>query len=417
MSCTFASINTDNNGRVGNVDVFSIAQKVDGITLDNFCDDNLPVEDILDWENLKHENQKLYPPMLKFKHTYELWLKHQSCFWSVHENDPSVDRDKFLLTTPVDFQEILLSTVGCIAIGDSIVLEKITDGLLDKITSIELKAMFSDQESREFIHKKMYNNMLDVSPNADYYRSEAFRDKHMSVLVDLAMKYDIHDVRIQMFFIMMCEIILFAPMFQTICYAALKGYCPKLCDLNLLVMRDEYIHYENARLQSSLFKTKIDFNLARDILKEFSDLTLGLFSKIIGTYDDGVYNLDHVTRHFRHVVHSFMSENGLYKDNDEFELNDEMYSATPAQFYMSLPKCESKINRMESNSTIYTVPGDNRDLVKPTKRKFESLGLLPRQSIKKQTFSSSSNVCDDDDVNDIFDKAADDEVRDIFKED
>lgn len=363
--------------------IVSIAQPSGGVTIYDIPNSEpVEVEDIMDPENLKHNNQKLYPPLKKFKDTYDLWLKHQSCFWSVHENDPSVDRDKFALNTPQQFQEILLSTVGCIAIGDSIVLDKIAHGLKDRVTSIELKAMFSDQESREFIHKKMYNNMLDVSSNADYYRSEEFKNKHMLLLEVLALKYGIMDIpiQIQMFFIMMCEIILFAPMFQTICYAASKGYCPKLCDLNLLVMRDEYIHYENARLQSSKFKTKIDLDLAREILKEFSDLTLQLFSRIIGDYNDGLYNIDHVEKHFKHVVHGFMAENGLYKSNDEFEENDRLYGKTPAEFYMSLPKCESKINRMESNSTIYSVPGDTSDLIKPTKRQ-----LIGRRPLKRKS--------------------------------
>lgn len=363
------------------VPIFSITQNTDGITWDGnnlgidwdsqkYMDAVLPIEDILDPQNLEHKNQTLYPPMMKFKETYDLWLKHQACFWSVHENDPSVDRDKFLLVTPKEFQDILLITVGCIGIGDSIVLDKIASGLRDRITSIELKAMLADQESREFNHKKMYSNMLDIASNPDYYRSEEFKDEYMLILEEMGLKYEVDDVRIQMFFIMMCEIILFAPMFQTICYAACKGYCPKLCDLNLLVMRDEYIHYENARLQSSKFKTKLNLDFARKVLKEFSDITLQLFSKIVGDYDDGIYNINHVSNHFKHVVHGFMSENGLYKSNEEFEENEKLYGTTPAQFYMSLPKCESKINRMEANSTIYSMPGDTHELVKPKKRKF-----------------------------------------------
>lgn len=349
------------------IKIFDIAQK-DGVVL-GMCTLELPVEDIVDPLYLDAEFQNLYPPNSIFAETYELWLKHQSCFWSVHENDPSIDRDKFIALAPKEFQKILLTTVGCIAIGDGIVLDKISGCMMPNITSIELRAMMSDQESREFIHKKMYNHMLDVSPNADYYRSVEFRNKFMTPLQDLADEYQTDDIRIQMFFIMMCEYILFAPMFQTICYTATKGYAPKLCDLNLLVMRDEFIHYLNARLQSSKFKKKIDIDLARDILGKFSDLTLKLFSSIVGDYDDGVYNMEHVTLHFKHVLHGFMYENGLYKTNEEFQEFNKKYGTTPAEFYMNLPKCELKINRMESNSTIYAVPGDTSELIKPSKRK------------------------------------------------
>lgn len=363
MSSSFESVVGDSSAMH-----LDIVQLSGGVTLATAGSAEFPVEDILDPVNLEHHNQALYPPMKKFAETYNLWLKHQSCFWSAHENDPSVDRDKFMASTPAAFQEVLLKTVGCIAVGDSIVLDRIASGLLTSVTSIELKAMLSDQESREMVHKKMYSNMLDVSSNSQYYRSEEFKTEFMSVLEDLAAEYSVDDVRIQMFFIMMCEIILFAPMFQTICYAACKGYCPKLCDLNLLVMRDEYIHYENARLQSSKFKTKLNIDFAREILAKFSALTLNLFTKIIGTYDDGVYNLRHVEEHFEHVVHGFMVENGMYKSSAEMFAAEKLHGTTPAQFYMTLPKCESKINRMEANSTIYSVPGDTSYLVRPKKR-------------------------------------------------
>lgn len=351
-------------------DFCNIAQPVGGITLKN-AGVYSEIEDILNPENLKYENRNLHPPAMKFIETYKLWLEHQSRFWSVHENDPSVDRDRFTSITPVAFQEIMLKTVGCIAIGDSIVLDKIASGMTAKITSIELNAMLSDQESREFIHKNMYSKMLDVSSQSAYYRGLEFKNTYMGQLEFLAEKYNVDDVRIQFFFIMMCEIILFAPMFQTICYAATKSYCPKLCDLNLLVMRDEYIHYANARLQSSKFKTKLNFDFARKILAEFATLTLSLFAKIIGNYNDGFYNFNHVEAHFKHVVHGFMSENGLYRSVEEYNKNEVLYGDTPARCYMSLPKCETKINRMESNSTIYAVPGDKTPLIKPLKRKFK----------------------------------------------
>lgn len=351
----------------------AITQKTGGCTLDGPPEEaSSVIEDIMNPTNLLHENQKLYPPLPIFKDTYKLWLKHQSCFWSVHENDPSVDRDKFVAKCDPGFKKILLKSIGCIAIGDSVVLNTLDEDALNEITSIELKAMLTDQEAREFIHKNMYNRMLDVSPDANYYRSEEFRDEYMGRFEKLAQKYNSRFIQIKMFLIMMCEYILFAPMFQTICYAATKGICPKLCDLNLLVMRDENIHYENARLQLSKFKVKIDHKLARQITKEFFNKTLEIYKQIIGDYDDGTYNFEHVEKHCRHVLHGFMAENRLYDSEEEFKEAQHLYAITPAAFYMNLPKCESKVNRMESNSTIYAVPGDVSQLVKPKRRRIGS---------------------------------------------
>jgi len=339
-------------------DILQIAQ-FDGITLES--ENSNSIEDICNPKYLEYEHQKLYPANVKFLQTYKHWGDHLSCAWSIYENEPTADRSKFN-TAPKKFQDIVLCNIACIMIGDSIVLDCIARDINENITSIELLAMFADQTSREYVHKAMYSKMLEVSDQSDKYRSIEFRDKYMSRFAEIAKKYKSSDIRIQMFFIMMCENILFAPMFQTICYLASLSYAPKLCDLNLLVMRDEYLHYKNARHQSANFKRKIDINLARTILDEFSSATLDLCAQIIGDYTDDKYNFQHVYDHFMHVVHGFKSENALYLTYDEFIKNDRMYSKSPASVYMNMPKYESKINHMESNNTIYMVAGNNESV-------------------------------------------------------
>ncbi|AYP97931.1 RR2 [Mauternbach virus] len=341
-------------------DILKISQ-VNGVLLnDNDEDDNESntIEDICDPKYTEYEYQNLYPPNLKFLQTYKFWGEHLSCAWSIYENDPSCDRDKFY-SAPKKFQEIVLCNIACIMIGDSIVLDRIAKDINANITSIELLAMFADQTSRELVHKAMYSKMLEVSNEAAKYRSKAFRDKYMGRFTIIADKYKSSDIRIQMYFIMMCENILFAPMFQTICYLASLSYAPKLCDLNLLVMRDEYIHYKNARYQSSKFKRKIDILLARSILDEFSKATMDLCRQIIQDYTDEIYNIEHVEAHFQHVIHGFKTENDLYLTHDEFAHYDSLYNKSPAETYMTLPKYDSKINHMESNNTVYMVPGNN----------------------------------------------------------
>lgn len=318
-------------------------------------------EAIEDPQYNSYAHQSLYPTVPIFKKIEEFWSKHQACFWSINENDPSVDRDKFCLA-PSDFQEILLKMVGCIMIGDSIVLDRIAGNIMSKITSITLKAMMSDQEAREYTHKFMYSRMLDVSDRSDYYRSEAFKKQYMHRFESIAQQYVTDDIRIQFYFIMLCENILFAPMFQTICYLATLGYAPKLCDSNLLVMRDEYIHYQNARTIMASFKNKIDIKLANDILDQFHEEIKKLCSEIVGTYDDSIFNLNSVLLHLGHVIHSFRIENGLYANSQIFLLNHDRYATSPAAFYMELPKCELRNNLMESSSTIYMVNGNTEPI-------------------------------------------------------
>lgn len=323
---------------------------------------NNPIEDLVDTKYLSHIRSSLYPPLPLYKEIYELWCEHQSCFWSINENDPSDDRHKFL-TAPKELQNIVLKAVGCLMIGDSIVLDTIGANLNEKITPVTVRAMFSDQEAREYIHKAMYSKMLDVSSTGEYYRSDQFRWEFMNDFEQLAKIYQTDNIRVHIYFIMLCENILFAPLFQIICYLATTGYAPKLCDANLLVMRDENIHYKNARLLSSMFVEKIDFELARTILFDFKDSVEYLIKKILKGYNnDPKLNETVMLKHFNHVVYKFMTENSLYESVKEYEFWHKECSTSPAEDYMMLPQTQLKINRMESNSTIYNIDDDTKDL-------------------------------------------------------
>lgn len=396
-----------------------IAQE-NGVTLDN-CD-NWPLEDIENPKFCETKYQQLFPPVLQFKDTYELWCLHQSCYWSIHENDPSVDAPKFS-TLDAPFKDIVLKMIGCILVGDGIVIDKMTENLMLKITSIELLALLTDIAAREFTHKAMYSKMLEVSSEAQDYRSADFSNDMMGAFHDIGIKYESDDIRLKMYFIMICENILFAPMFQTICYLATLGLAPKLCDSNILAMRDEYLHYKNARLQLSKMKNKIDIHLARAILAEFVIEVHRLCHKIIGNFDDGVYNVDHVLEHFNYIVYNFMMENNLFISDDyriktvnnliksgiktidkvndcnnntvsnnaieepiesKSRISDHIcgkpsctlsllktasvlskmlvYVSSPAAKYMSLPDGSIKINLMESNSTTYLISGNNEEI-------------------------------------------------------
>jgi ribonucleotide reductase beta subunit family protein with ferritin-like domain len=333
--------------------------RIKGSTL-QLCDkdDN---EDLTSPKYLEYKNTLLYPILPLYQDIYNLWLEHQSCFWSVSESNPSDDRHKFV-TAPKDLQKIVLNAVACLMIGDSIVLDRIGVNIKDELTPVPVRAMFVDQETREYTHKAMYSKMLDVSPNADYYRSEQFRDRYMSIFEELAKHYECKNVRVHIYFIMLCENILFAPLFQIICYLATTGYAPKLCDANLLVMRDEYIHYKNARLLASKFAHKIDLELARTILFDFKDACQALIVKIIGDYNEPMLNYKIMMGHFNHIVHKFMTENSLYAKAEEFVEHDKLFNVSPAEDYMMLPQTQLKINRMESNSTIYNIDDDTKDL-------------------------------------------------------
>lgn len=310
------------------------------------------LEDVQDPRYESDEYALAYPPNPKFITSYKYYLEHVACTWTVNENDPAVDYDKFS-TAPVAFQRVILRTAACIMIGDSVVLDK----LRIHVTPINVKMMFVNQEDRENTHQITYSRWCDVSSDGDYYRSMEFRKKYMSRFDLLAQKYKDADIGVTLFFIMLCENVMFAPMFQILCYLATTGYAPHISNANRLVMRDECIHYRHARELLSSFRHKPSFEFARTILDEFCELTLSLARDILEDYDDETLNYRNVEAHFRHVVYGFMSENSLFRDETEESMYESLYGETPASSYMSLPETEIKINLMETMSTVYRLPG------------------------------------------------------------
>lgn len=193
-------------------------------------------------------------------------------------------------------------------------------------------------------------------------------------------------------------------MFQTICYIATKGLAPHLTSSNVMVMRDEFIHYKHARWQLFNMDRKINHKLACQILCDFAAATAETARRIIGDYvsDDGKFSYRTVFMHLMWIVRKFAEENGLFqnkinedaefelkskkaklddtdsastKNNNETETNtlideliqripatitmEEIYTLTmddPASEYMSMPQFALKYNLMEANSTVYSQP-------------------------------------------------------------
>lgn len=317
-----------------------------------------PLEDIEDPKWLDDEYRLAYPPNPLFKHSYDCYLLHIACMWTSNENSHEEDRDKFA-TAPDDFQRMMLSTAGCIMIGDSVVLDR----LHMNVTPRNVRVMMDNQIDRENTHQIVYSKWCDISLDGDKYRKVEFGKEFMHEFEEMAKRYAVdNSIQQTLYFIMLCENIMFAPLFLIINYGATKGYSPKLCNDNLFVMRDEYIHYIHARGLLASFRRKLKITKAREILFEFIDVTMNLTRRIIGSYDDGFFNVSHAEQHFRYIVHVFMKENCLYLDDDEMRRSAKLYGDTPAKGYMILPQLESKINLMESTSTIY-LPRGPRQLI------------------------------------------------------
>lgn len=270
------------------------------------------IEPILD--PIYKDKDVVYPPNEKFLISYKCWHEHQRVMWGSSEIKPSINRDTFMNGTDPELRNIVLSMIACLMHGDSCVADAISQNILDKITPKEVTNMFTDQAARENIHQEAYSKQLDVSNNAQYYRSAEFKDKYFSGFIKFAEEYrNTEDVALMLYFIMLCENIMFAPMFHVICFLATLGVAPKLCEINLQVMRDEHIHYQHARYLLASLQKKIKTEDARNILFKFKSITKQLIDDIVGDYchDDWLYSSVLTHQHLEYVCYRFMEENSL----------------------------------------------------------------------------------------------------------
>lgn len=378
-------------------------------TLDDYSD-----EDIFD-VRLKTFAEIIYPPQAIFSEYYHIYQKHQATSWTINEVNVANDGESFK-KLPKNEQKLLLAFVSILMFGDTFICHKINGLPMHKIVSPELKAIFNDIEARENVHQIVYSQFLQCdSDNAAFYRSSLFYKKIMSRFDDLFA--EINDVidpatklpfpfetRVQLFILMICENLLFAPAFHAIIYYSTTGNIPRMSEKNNQVMRDEYIHYENARLILSNFRQKLDKHIARKLFESFKIRILSMIDTVFdfaekNDFDPEInlllnsepnrpsvepieyqnFSRSISKNHTLFVMHTFAKENDLYFEDEDITELEEKYGQSPSSVLLELSQKESKSNHMEMNPTIYLPEGsiDHEKLIS----KFSQIHINNRETL------------------------------------
>lgn len=321
-----------------------IAEYHNGNTDDRFYE----IMEDANWLN----NPVVYPPRPEFLEFWNLMIGHMKRVWTCVETDLKSDIYKFK-HAPQALKSIVSRIIGLFILGDTVVLAKLKN--LD-LTPNVVRMFLDNQTDRENTHQLTYSMWADILDDPNYVRSNEFVEKYLNGFQRVGDKYKHHtDNRVILFFIMVCEMIFFVPGFQVLCYLATTGYAPNLCNANMLVMRDEHMHYLFARKALASYTRKLDRRLALEILHDMVDAVDQFIKMIASEAQHPVLSEEHLLAHLHYVVHQFKLENSLY---DETTMpNDTVGSTTPAWEYMFLLKYQTKTNLMESVSTNYKIPG------------------------------------------------------------
>lgn len=294
----------------------------------------------------------VYPPRPEFLEFWDLMIGHMKRVWTCVETDLKSDVCKFK-HAPQALKSIVSRIIGLFILGDTVVLAKLKT--LD-LTPNVVRMFLDNQTDRENTHQLTYSMWADILDDPNYVRSDEFIEKYLSGFRRVGDKYQRYtDNRVILFFIMVCEMIFFVPGFQVLCYLATTGYAPNLCNANMLVMRDEHMHYLFARKALAAYTRKLDRRLALEILDDMVDAITQFIKLITSEAQHPILNENHLLAHLRYVVHQFKLENRLY--DEATSLDDVSVNTTPAWEYMFLLKYQTKTNLMESVSTNYKIPG------------------------------------------------------------
>jgi ribonucleotide reductase beta subunit family protein with ferritin-like domain len=317
--------------------------------------------------NDNDETRSLYPPMKVFEKYYRLWEQHESIYWNSNEFKAIKDKDMFA-KAPKELQEIVLKCAGSLLHGDSAVLEIFANDSIRKMIQAEpVLAFIRSQENRETMHAAVYSKFLDISMDpikSNYYRSKEYRDSSFHEFREiiqqcvkdfdttLASSWD--QFGVSLYLIMLCENIMFAPLFLIICYIATTNYAPRLCEANRQVMNDEMLHYIFAR--SLLADTKcLPAHIAETLLNRFMEATMNRVKNIIGDYssEDGKLSIANISEHMKIVEYKFRLQNGL--TIMEEQASNDVYKNIPSSLSLcaALPQLNSSINQMEMISGEY----------------------------------------------------------------
>jgi len=192
---------------------------------------------------------------------WELYNKHCDKFWKAEEVDLSKDYESFKNDCKPHEQRAIRILHGLFASADNVVMHNLGDVLLKCLVSPEAQAFLWDQGSREVIHAKTYNNIIDVITHNDTKAKEELFGAidNLDLVKDLLTwitEWIKEDVPVQWALPLWCGIegVLFQPMFAAIFSFRATGRLPGMTFANEKISEDEGLH---VKFGAKVFRDKL----------------------------------------------------------------------------------------------------------------------------------------------------------------
>lgn len=241
--------------------------------------------------------------------------------------------DHTLNILPPQLKHIIITSIQSLVALTNAYITILKHSFHYEVTVPEFREYLQNQLVCKEHHYLIYRRILLAlgEPTVDYTNNA-----NLSILGELLSSFNLFTapIQVKVYFLMLCDRVLQAPMFQVIQYAAFSGCFPHFSTFCKRAMKDDLLHYGINRLRASEFVAKIDAKFAQDMTVKFTSNIVLMFYNLIGVYDDGFYNFEHVSKHIMHTYHYFMTENSIYTSPEEYKTANLFYSKSPA-FYVN----------------------------------------------------------------------------------
>ena len=203
---------------------------------------------------LREEESRYVVFPIKYPRIFEMYQKHDACFWSVGEVDLSADAKDWAKLRPEE-KAFILNVLAFFAGSDGIVNENLLDNFTGEVKPIEAKMFYASQANIEFTHGLTYSlliNMFEPDPDRKLLlfnaleHNESIKKKAEWTKRWMCPERATFAERLVAFACV--EGIYFSASFCAIFWLKKRGLMPGLGFTNELISRDEGLHCDFACL-------------------------------------------------------------------------------------------------------------------------------------------------------------------------
>lgn len=324
------------------------------------------INNIAEDEEILKENPSrfvLFP--IRYHKTWEMYKRQLACFWTAEEIDLSRDLDDWDNRLTDNERFFIEHIIAFFAGSDGIVLENLVENFCGEVQIPEARCFYGLQAAMENIHSETYSLLIDTyvrDPEKRHHLLSAIQTipcikrkaewaiRWMGANGDSVGRVANRSFAERLIAFAVVEGVFFSGSFCAIFWLKSRGLMPGLTFSNELISRDEGQHTDFAVHLYSLLKTKVSYDVVKEIFRDAVAIEKEFITESIPCNLIGM-NSELMCQYIEFVADRLIVQLGypkLFGTRNPFE-------------FMELISMETKTNFFESRVSEYSLSRVNVD--------------------------------------------------------